>query len=86
MKKLKVGDVVVVIGYEHEGTRRIDELFDQRIIPGGVYLDRPVAKFRFWDEVVLMRVVMLAGDLVCDHLDPKQCTACQYLAAQGDSE
>jgi hypothetical protein len=55
-KHLQVGDVVLVRGYEPHGLRRVAELYDQAIIPGGVKLDVPVDLFRSWNEDELLRV------------------------------
>lgn len=81
VKGFKVGDAVCVVGYEEAGgIRTVAELYDQRIIPGGVVLDRAVDGLRSWNEDALVRVILLRGDLVCDHVDPNRCTACRYLS------
>lgn len=56
-KRLRVGDEVLVVGHEDDGSRRIVELYDQSTTPGGVKLDRPVDLFRSWNEDALMLVI-----------------------------
>jgi hypothetical protein len=55
-KHFRVGDVVLVRGYEQHGSRRVVELYDQKLIPGGVRLDKPVDLFRSWNEDELLRI------------------------------
>lgn len=56
IKRLRVGDEVVVHGYEAHGRRKISELYNQSVIPGGVKLDRPVTDFVSWNEDTLSKV------------------------------
>lgn len=55
-KSLEVGDEVVVIGHTAAGTRKIASLYNQREIPGGVKLDKPVGLFVSWNEDTLLLV------------------------------
>lgn len=59
VKHLRVGDEVLVLGYEVQGSRHIAELYDQAEIPGGVILDQPILDgipFRSWNEDVLEKI------------------------------